>query len=931
MTVSPEHQQQAQTALRQGHYTEAVQLFRQLVEQQPTEKSHYWYLGVALLLQGEEMEAQTTWMLAAMEGEKDQIAQWTAELAEVLRSQAEHLEATDNLSQAWLLRQHLRELLPADLENLLHLIALCRSPESLTSGMLDDWALLPLLEHASVALEPTLLQRALYALVRYAPPDELTQSIVQAWLQRYAHADLLPTFIRATQALAGTERQPQAALQYLQLVLGLFPDQPSILIQMVFLYQQLHDYEASIQMAHRIAELAHTLPDQVYANYLQLRSHLMAGGHWDAITQTVAQQEQLITELTKPDAPLLDRPTALNLLGATYALPYIRDTLAPNRKTQNQLMRLLHDSVRHYARDRAQQYQQGWQTRPPRSGPLRIGYLSKCLKHHSVGWLSRWLITHHNREQFQLYGYLWDIMTDEMDDLQHWFISQFDHAYTFQRNSLEIAERIFKDEIDILVDLDSLTSELGFQVLSLKPAPIQVTWLGWDALGNPAIDYFLVDPQVVPDWADEHYVEQLWRLPQTYLAVDGFEVGVPTLRRADLGIPEDAIVYWSGQTSYKQNPLGVRSQFRIVQAVPNSYFLIKGAEGKPQLQQYFLEMAAEMGIEPERLRFLPYIRHEDVHRANLGIADVVLDTYPYNGATTTLEALWLGLPLVTRVGQHFSSRNSYTLLTNAGITEGIAWSEDEYVEWGIRYGTDAELREKVAWKLQRSRQTAPLWNAKAFTREVERAYQQMWSIYMQHQTVNPDHRSSSIATSTPSTMTPLNLHIGGQEPHPEWKILDIELRPEVDFVTDAADLGQFADNSVDCIYASHVLEHFYYGINNELLTVLREWYRVLKPGGQIMISVPDLRTLCWLYLQPDLSVDNRYHIMRMMFGGQTNIYDVHKVGLDAEVLGIFLRDVGFEQYQQVDEFGLFSDCSSLRFGDTLISLNITAQKPVSQV
>ncbi len=95
-------------------------------------------------------------------------------------------------------------------------------------------------------------------------------------------------------------------------------------------------------------------------------------------------------------------------------------------------------------------------------------------------------------------------------------------------------------------------------------------------------------------------------------------------------------------------------------------------------------------------------------------------------------------------------------------------------------------------------------------------------------------------------ITSIRLHIGGTEPHPDWKILDIEARPEVDFVCDAVDLQQFADNSVAAIYASHVLEHFHYQLNDELFKALIEWYRVLQPNGQLFISVPDLKTLCWL-------------------------------------------------------------------------------------
>ncbi len=173
---------------------------------------------------------------------------------------------------------------------------------------------------------------------------------------------------------------------------------------------------------------------------------------------------------------------------------------------------------------------------------------------------------------------------------------------------------------------------------------------------------------------------------------------------------------------------------------------------------------------------------------------------------------------------------------------------------------------------------------------------------------------------------PLRLHIGGKEAHPDWKILDIESRPEVDFLGDAANLSQFPDGSVSCIYASHVLEHFYYGINHELQTVLNEWYRVLEDGGKLYISVPDLQTLCWLYTNPNLLPLERFHLMRIMFGGQINQYDIHKVGFDYDILAMYLNEAGFSELERVTAFNLFQDCSGLRILDSPISLNVIVTK-----
>jgi predicted O-linked N-acetylglucosamine transferase (SPINDLY family) len=156
------------------------------------------------------------------------------------------------------------------------------------------------------------------------------------------------------------------------------------------------------------------------------------------------------------------------------------------------------------------------------------------LRRHSVGWLSRWLFHYHNREQVEIFLYLVSQPEDEIT--QQWFRSKADFTYNFKADPELIAEQIRKDEIDILVDLDSLTKNVTCEVIALKPAPIQITWLGLDASGIPAIDYFIADPYVLPENAQSYYQEKIWRLSTTYLAIDGFEVAVPTLKREDLGI-----------------------------------------------------------------------------------------------------------------------------------------------------------------------------------------------------------------------------------------------------------------------------------------------------------------------------------------------------------------------------------------------------------
>jgi len=188
----------------------------------------------------------------------------------------------------------------------------------------------------------------------------------------------------------------------------------------------------------------------------------------------------------------------------------------------------------------------------------------------------------------------------------------------------------------------------------------------------------------------------------------------------------------------------------------------------------------------------------------------------------------------------------------------------------------------------------------------------------------PDATTTKPESSQPQG--PIRLHIGGWEVREGWKILDIQPREGVDFLGTCIDLSQFPDNSITEIYASHVYEHLSY--SGELAPALREAYRVLKPGGLIRIGVPDLEVLCRLLLDSRLPLDDRFQVQRMIYGGQVDAHDFHKVGLTFEFLRAFLRQVGFQNIQRVKFFGLFKDATYVEVHGVPISLNVTAIKPV---
>jgi predicted SAM-dependent methyltransferase len=172
----------------------------------------------------------------------------------------------------------------------------------------------------------------------------------------------------------------------------------------------------------------------------------------------------------------------------------------------------------------------------------------------------------------------------------------------------------------------------------------------------------------------------------------------------------------------------------------------------------------------------------------------------------------------------------------------------------------------------------------------------------------------------------MKLHIGARVRTEGWKTLDIATGPEVDYVGDCRKLAQFADASIETIYASHVLEHVPY---REIGAVLKDWFRVLRPGGLAMIAVPDFQALCRLYLHPQATLQDRLYLMQMVFGGQADPHDFHFVGFEGELLGYMLREAGFTDMKRIADFGLFKDTSVLQYRGVPISLNVTALKPGS--
>lgn len=727
-------QQQAEQYLLQRNYTQAAYFYEQAIAAEPEAKPYYWHLGLMLLLQGQEAEAQMTWMLGIAEGEPEQVGQWTAELIQVLQLETERQEALKDYQLAWVIRQHMQEIAPGDVNNLLHSIALSIELGTFNSEALTTLGIIELLQGKESVVNSNLLLLVLKKVFDYAPDEPDVLTFAEASLQYTPDPQaFIDVVMLASIKIAYSAKQPTLASRFAELCLHQDPNHTEVLRHLAGFYQDSHQYFKSIDVAKRCYSLAESLVDKIPTNYILLRALMAASGYWEEACSTFNHHQNLMLSLIQEWPIDIEQSPNVYLFNSPFCLPYFNDNPQSNRSIQNQISRLCHENFENYAKDTIKQYrhQSLSSAKTTANKTLKIGYISHFLRRHSVGWISRWLFQHHEQEDFQIHAYL--VGYSSIDNfVQQWFVENTHRSYKYEMpNTTEIVDQIRKDEIDILIDLDSITFPTNCEILSTRAAPIQVTWLGWDASGLPSVDYFIADPYVLPASAQDYYTEKIWRLPNTYVAVDGFEVGVPSLRREQLDIPSDAVIYLVAQNGYKRHLDNVRLQMRVLKEVPNSYLLVKGIADQESSRAFFEEVAEEVGVACDRLRFLPIVASEEVHRANLGIADVVLDTYPYNGATTTLETLWMCVPLVTRVGQQFAARNSYTMMMNAGVTQGIAWTDEEYVEWAVCLGKDSALRQQIAWQLRQSRQTAPLWNAKQFTREMENAYKQMWARYVE--------------------------------------------------------------------------------------------------------------------------------------------------------------------------------------------------------
>jgi predicted O-linked N-acetylglucosamine transferase (SPINDLY family) len=729
--------QQAYQFYQNGDFSQAQLLYEKAIENNPENTTNYWYLGLIKILLGDELEAQSTWFSVLMEGEEDQSILWVNELVEILEKEIDNRINLGDAQTVWVLRQHLREIKPDNLNNLLHLVTstleieLFTEAEDLIKSLIEQWPSLEILER-----DFELICSNLEQILLIFSTEEISNHFLMICCD---YGKVNPSFAQylinyCLQKLIQVSLNQFLRLRFTEIIYLFKPEDLNIISELIAVYQGEKLYQKSFELSEKMINLADNLPDKISAYYQFLRGLLKQGIAIEKAKNIKKNLEDALQSLQSSNITL-ENKYLINLIGTTSCFHYLEDNPKDLHLFRGKISQFYQKQIQENFAHHYPDYQSSQKSlKSSENKPIKIGYLSAFFKRHSISHLLKTTLKYHDREKFEVYTYS---LYQCADDLQQWIknnsnfrdISPTDLVTKPIEQIKTMWETINQDELDILVDLDSLTTMETCAIMALKPAPIQVTWLGFDTSDLPAIDYFIADPYVLPENAQDYYQSKIWRLPHTYIGLEGFEVGNPTLRRDELNIPEDAVIYFSSQTGFKRNPENISAQFKILREVENSYFLLKTVGVDiAETQAFFEKIAKSEGVSPDRLRFLPVVSYEEIHRANLAIADVVLDTYPYNGATTTLETLWLEIPIVTLVGEQFAARNSYTFLKNIGVTEGIAWNQEEYIQWGIKLGKDEKLRQEVAWKIRQSKFNSPLWYGKEFVKELEKAYQQMRKI-----------------------------------------------------------------------------------------------------------------------------------------------------------------------------------------------------------
>ena len=358
---------------------------------------------------------------------------------------------------------------------------------------------------------------------------------------------------------------------------------------------------------------------------------------------------------------------------------------------------------------------------------IRIGYFSADFRNHAMSYLLAGLFETHDSTRFELYGFSIEPVThDEMykrvSTAFETFVDVSDMADS------EVVRYSRNLEIDIAVDLNGFTKHARVGIFAGVCAPLQVSYLGYPGtMGAPFIDYIIADKTIIPSDRVSDYSEKVVYLPNSYQVNDSKrKISDKIFTKKESGLPETGFVFCCFNNNYKILPSTFDGWMRILKAVEGSVLWL--LEDNRTASINLRKEATARGVEGNRLIFAQRIPMDE-HLARHRLADLFIDTLPYNAHTTASDALWAGLPVLTCMGQSFASRVAASLLTAIKLPELITHTQDEFEARAITLATDVSMLSNVKLKLERNRLTTPLFNTRLFAQHIEAAYETMYERY----------------------------------------------------------------------------------------------------------------------------------------------------------------------------------------------------------
>jgi protein O-GlcNAc transferase len=417
-------------------------------------------------------------------------------------------------------------------------------------------------------------------------------------------------------------------------------------------------------------------------------------------------------------------------LGSPFLAVTRTDDLAENYLIAKAACRKIINSLE---RPKAKEF--GFGKRKKQQERIKIGYLSNDFYDHATMHLLMGVFREHDNNQVEFICYSYG-----KDDSSEYRKKLIDYSDAFidvsKLSDYEVAQEIYKAGIDILVDLKGHTQDSRLGICAYRPAPVQVTYLGFPGTsGADFFDYVLTDRIVTPQKHEKYYSEKFAYLPDTYQPNDNQQkISDKIITRSEVGLPQDGFVFSSFNQPYKLDPVFFDIWMRLLSRVDNSvlWLYVNNATVIKNLQFE----TQKRGIDPQRLIFAEKLSKE-LHLARIGLADLVLDTRIYNGHTTTADSLWAGVPVITMQGRHFASCVSSSLLHAIRLSELVTTDLAGYDALALRLASNPGELEKIREKLHQNRNTAPLFDTVRFTRNLEQAYRMMWQRYLEGK--KPEH------------------------------------------------------------------------------------------------------------------------------------------------------------------------------------------------